>query len=196
MNGIIRASVLLLALVCVTASTSIRAQSGSAPEAFTAVAINTGMYHRPGLWLVDIRVSRWSSEREKDRLTHTLFDRGPNALLGAVVDSSSVGTIRTPNTLAYDLRFAWQEPLPDGGRRIFLLTDRPIGFWEATWQPRSIDYPFTFIEIRLNADGEGEGKLSIATKISVNRSLDLIELEDYDTQPVRLADVRVQRRPT
>jgi hypothetical protein len=46
-----------------------------------------------------------------------------------------------------------------------LITDRRIGFWEAANQPRSIDYPFTFIDIRLNRDGEGEGKMSLATKV-------------------------------
>ena len=50
-----------------------------------------------------------------------------------------------------------------------LVTDRRIGFWEAANQPRSIDYPFTVIELRLNSDGEGEGKMSIATKIIADK---------------------------
>ena len=62
-------------------------------------------------------------------------------------------------------------PGEDGGRRIVLVTDRPISFWEAANQPRSIDYPFTLIELRLNRDGEGEGKMSIATKITGNRDI-------------------------
>jgi hypothetical protein len=45
----------------------------------------------------------------------------------------------------------------DGGERIFLATDRYIGFWEATQRPRTVDYPFTYIELRLGPDGTGEG---------------------------------------
>lgn len=55
-------------------------------------------------------------------------------------------------------------PLPDGGERVVLVTDRRIGFWEAANQPRSIDYPFTVIELRLQADGEGEGKILVGPR--------------------------------
>jgi hypothetical protein len=41
-----------------------------------------------------------------------------------------------------------------------------------------------------------EGKMSIAAKISGNKELNLIELEDYASQPVRLLGVRSDRRPT
>ena len=49
--------------------------------------------------------------------------------------------------------------------RIVLALDRYISFWEQRNQPRTIDYPFTFIEMRVDAKGEGEGKMSIATKV-------------------------------
>jgi hypothetical protein len=38
--------------------------------------------------------------------------------------------------------------------------------------------------------------MSIADRISGNKSLNLIELEDYANQPVRLLGVRSDRRPT
>jgi hypothetical protein len=46
------------------------------------------------------------------------------------------------------------------------------------------------IELRLNRDGEGEGKMSIATRITGNRELGLIELEDY--APASPVDERPQ----
>ena len=122
--------------------------------------------------------------------------KGSDALLEALRDAPRVGYFRTPNNIGYDLHFARALPGDDGGRRIILATDRPILFWEARNQPRSIDYPFTVIELRLNADGEGEGKMSIAAKISGNKALNLIDLEDYASQPVRLLAVRSERRPT
>jgi hypothetical protein len=76
----------------------------------------------------------------------------------------------------------------DGGRRIFLATDRPIGFWEAVNRPRSINYPFTFIELRMYEDGRGEGKLSLAT--TVIASGPIVELENWAAQPVQLNQVR------
>jgi hypothetical protein len=42
------------------------------------------------------------------------------------------------------------------------------------------------IELRLNKDGEGEGKMSLATKIIADKEANTITLENWGTQPVTL----------
>lgn len=59
-------------------------------------------------------------------------------------------------------------------------------------RPRSFDYPFTFIELRVNNRGEGEGKLNLATRIDVSGG-GMVQLESYDTQPIMLGEVRRER---
>ena len=72
-----------------------------------------------------------------------------------------------------------------------IATDRPIGFWEASARPRSIDYPFTVIQMQLDRNGHGKGTMSIATKI---RAYDnTIELEDFASAPVMLNDIRAKK---
>ena len=71
-----------------------------------------------------------------------------------------------------------------------IATDRPIGFWEAANRPRTIDYPFTLIEMKLGADGTGEGKISLFTKIIYDKRANQIVLENYQSQPVSLTKVR------
>ena len=61
--------------------------------------------------------------------------------------------------LGHDLHYTWQEPLPEGGKRIVIATDRYISFQEARNQPRISDYPFTFFEIRVDKAGAGQGKV-------------------------------------
>jgi hypothetical protein len=133
-------------------------------------------------------VDRWSTEAEQTSLVRTLQEKGPRAMLAALQDMRSVGRIRTPDSLGYDLRYAQQTPGEDGGRRIVIATDRPIGFWEAWHRPRSIDYPFTVIQMNIGPDGRGKGTLSIATKIRAYGNI--IELEDFATSPVMLTDIR------
>ena len=41
-----------------------------------------------------------------------------------------------------------------------------------------------------------KGRVAIGSNVTVNRTLDLIELEDYDTAPVRLRDVRTKPTTT
>ena len=118
------------------------------------------------------------------------MEKGPEKLLDTLQSLPRVGYIRTPNSIGYDLHYARKAPLPEGGERVTLATDRYIGFWEAANRPRTIDYPFTVIELRLNSDGVGEGKMSIATKITMDKDKKQIELENYGTQPVLLNNVR------
>ena len=167
-----------------------QARQTDLPLNLTAIAMSTGGIRTPAVASqVDITVNRWSTASESQRLRTVLKEKGPERLLDALQDAKSVGTIRTPGNLAYDLRFASSEPGEDGGTRIFLATDRPISYWEAVNRPRVSDYPFTFIELRLNARGEGEGKLALATKI-IDRGGSAIELENYDGQPIALNEVR------
>ena len=159
-------------------------------EEFNATAIvnnNLGA----GAGRVIMRVTRWSTEAERGLLTRTLLKSGPRELLDVLQDQKSVGTIRTPDSLGYDLRYAHQEPGEDGGRRIVLATDRPISFWEARNQPRTIDYPFTVIQMQIGKNGEGTGTLSFATKIQARGNT--IELENFASSPVMLTQIEAKK---
>ena len=169
--------------------------SNTLPLELTANAIGTGGPLTSAVASqVDIRISRWSTPAETQRLLTTLKEKGAEALLDAVRDAKSVGTIRTPGNLAYDLRFAAEEMLGDGMRRVVLMTDRPISIWESVNRPRTIDYPFTMIELRLNSRAEGEGKLNLAARIDASSTGRTVQLENYDTQPIHLKEVRPASR--
>jgi hypothetical protein len=168
-------------------SVGVGAQTAGAPERYTATATNT---NNGTMNNIDITVDRWSTDQERDALVTTLVEKGSDKLLDVLQDLKPVGHFGTPGNLSWDLRFARRSPLPDGGERVVLATDRPIGFWEASRQPRSITYPFTVIELRLDAEGRGEGKISLATKVIQDRDRNTITLENYDLQPVLLTNVR------
>lgn len=185
------AAVIAATLIVIVAAMLIVAQvagqtSGTA-ERFTALAVNM---ERGATGTIEIVVNRWSTEAERSRLLSVLMDKGPEKLLDTLQDMPRVGYFRPVDSIGYDLHYAARTPLPEGGQRIVLGTDRRISFWEAANRPRSIDYPFTVIELRLNRDGEGEGKLSLATKITGDKENGIITLEDYGTQPVLLQSVK------
>jgi hypothetical protein len=172
-----------------------QAQTSGTPERYVATAVNMGQPGPTGPWTVEIVVNRWSTDMERERLISTLLDKSQDALLSTLQDMPRTGYIRTPDTLAYDLKFARKQPLDDGGENVFLATDRYIGFWEAVNRPRTIDYPFTYIELRLNRDGAGEGKLSIFTKVEFDKKRQAVVLENYGTAPVMLTSVRKETKP-
>ena len=129
---------------------------------------------------------------ERDELFTILKEKGQNALLNRLQRVKSVGTLRTPNSIGYDLRLALEEPGKDGGRRVLVVTDRPVGFNEATARPVSIDYPFTVIDMQIPPKGFGQGTMSIAAKIIPAGRTVLVE--NYDTQPVQLNRIEARKR--
>jgi hypothetical protein len=162
--------------------------SNTPKEEFIANAFNLSNVGRPGASQIEITINRYTSDAARDRLRTVFREKGPEALLRELQKEPPVGSIRVPGSLAYDLRYARELPGVDGGRRIVLATDRPIGFAEARNSSRTLDYPFTLIEMRLDKEGRGEGKLNIAAKLTLNDNV--LVIEDYGTQPVMLTDVR------
>ena len=192
----------LATVVALAAAIPTPSAQDAAAEEFTAFAINMNSRPsggpaaaRPTTAQLRIRIERWSTPEERDSLTAIMKEesdvtRMNSALLRALQQLPRVGWIRGSQTLAWDLRYAQQTPLPEGGRRIVLGTDRPIGMWEARNQPRSIDYPFTVLELRLDKANQGEGKMIGDTRLIFNRDTNTLVLENYDISPVRLNQIR------
>ena len=167
----------------------------------TAFAVSMGTVATGKSDVVQIRINSWSSAEERKHLIETMIEKNADALLRELQKTPSHGRFSIPGhtgpdphqlRLGYDLHYTWQTPQPDGGRRIVIATDRYIGFAEARNQPRTVDYPITLFEIRLNKDLEGEGKLAYYTKIRFDKDKNTMELENYSSEPVRLQNVKAK----
>jgi hypothetical protein len=160
-------------------------------EQFTAFAVDmSNIAGRTRTGTIDILIDRWSTDAERDTLVSALREGGSDGLLRALQKiKKPAGSIRSAGSVGYRLQFARQVTRDDGGRRILIATDRPISFLEAVNQPRTTDYPFMILDIRLNAKQEGEGKLIPLAKIEMNGD-HVVEIENYASEPVRLNQVK------
>lgn len=168
---------------------------GSSVAEFTAFAVNMNASAGATTATVQIVINRWSSDAERAEFMNALQQKSADAQRNALQKLPRIGYIRTPDSIGYELHYANEVKDEDGGRRVFIATDRPISTWEAINRPRTIDYPFTFIEFHLGHGETGEGKMSVATRVIVNERRKLIELENYGIQPVLLQNVQERRRP-
>jgi len=179
---------LAIAVACLAiTAVVVRTQTLGTPERFTAAAINT---NRGAAGNIDIQVDRWSTDAERDKLINALETKGADKLLDVLQDLPVKGNFRAPGQLGWDIRFARHYATEEGGERVVLATDRPIGFLESANQPRSINYPFTIIEMQLNRAGEGQGRMSLATKVILDKKKNMITLENFELQPVLLTQVK------
>ncbi|MGH9366482.1 MAG: hypothetical protein ACRD3M_02255 [Thermoanaerobaculia bacterium] len=156
-------------------------------ETFKAFAASLGT-GKAGV--IDITINRWSTDEEREMLLTTLQEFGADKLLDALMKiRPPVGYMRTPNSLGYDLFYARNQATSDGGRRVVLATNRRVAFREAATSTRSMQYQFTLIEVHLDKDGKGEGKMVPAAKVGWDKEAKKLEIENYNAMPVDLLNV-------
>ncbi|HSB63300.1 MAG TPA: hypothetical protein VLJ18_03995 [Thermoanaerobaculia bacterium] len=180
----------LIASTLLSATNLARAADPKPIETYTAFAASLGTGRTA---IVDLTVTRWSSDKERDELLATLQEFGRDRLVKALEKLPPVGTIRTSNSIGYDLYFAREHKAADGSRRVILATNRPVSFRELMNNTRSKDYQFTLIELRLGPDGKGEGKLVPAAKVTWDKDEKRIEIENYSALPVELLQVTAKK---
>lgn len=161
-------------------------------EQFSAFAVNL-QGAKPGdrtsSGVIQITIDRWSTEAERNTLIDAFTSKGQDGLLRELERQKPTGYIKLPATLGYDLRYTREIRNPDGGRRILLATDRRMTAREEIDRPITTEYPFTLIELRVNKDNRGEGRLSALTKIKTNKKEGTIDLEAY-ADAAKLTEVK------
>jgi hypothetical protein len=164
-------------------------------ETFMATVLQQANMRLPGggTFQLTMNVDEWTSVEERQRLI-TVFKEGGSDALMKELRKAKAGYI-TPPAFArwpsWEVDVASSIPQPSGGRIVRLFTERPIIFGEAYYNTRSKDYEFGIVELKLDADGEGEGMTIPAAKLSMNAEGELVvETLPYTTGPQRLIGVR------
>jgi len=183
------ATTALLAVTLLTAGT-LAAPRFEPVERFTAQSVFMTNAARLSLRPVDIVISRWSTFTEHRELSRTLLEKGSVAFLNLLCGYGTAGSIGVVGAPDVAIRYAWSVEDRDGGRRIYLATDEPVSLAGFLVRRLPDPEPLTFLELRINRDGAGEGKLSEAARLSVDESRDVIELRDYARRPVQLISVQ------
>ena len=183
-------AVIAILLFCAAAPAA--RQDERVAEEFSAILTNISNVGGTGLTPLTIRIERWTTDEQNQQLLETLRDEGQRAFLSALTDQKPVGAIMTPTSLRYDFFYARQMPTDEGGRRIMMISDRPMTFAERTSAATSREYPFTVIDMRLDKDGSGEGTL--AQLVQLRLLGNIFGIENLASGPMRLNEIKRVRR--
>ena len=142
---------------------------------------------------VDLWVNGYTSDADAKVMAQALVEGGPSALLKMLEKAKTIGKIRlTGRAGFYDFKLI-RSHRTEGGRRIYAIGDRPVGFLEVYAGNRSLDYPFGILQLDLKTNGkgkeEGTGALIYSAKIKVLEG-NSIDVESYGIQPIRLMGLR------
>ena len=186
--------VLLLALAAVAPA------AAQSDELETFRGTTTSALSAEGLEL-RINVLRWSAAEDRGSIVSLITPAaGQTAGAGediedALQELQTVGFIWTGGSLGYALKYAHRTEVDDGGERIVLVTDRPLGRWDRNgpWTGSDGSQPaaaaFTVVELHLDAEDQGEGKMSVGAPIEFNPPAGTVGLADYASAAVHLENV-------
>jgi hypothetical protein len=158
------------------------------PEVFTGNAVATG---GPTTRLT-ITIDKYSNAEEAMKYIEILKNEG-QAGLRKVLEKVSIGWIAPTGRVREAINFARSLPQEDGGRIINILKARYLQFIEfALSTPRSREYDFTFIQLKVDKEGNGEGYMFAGTKVEFNKEGKLV-LEQRGTVPIRIRGVKLRK---
>src|SRR3954470_9454695 len=152
-NGVGVGLLLLITLPSVVAS--------QPAQRFTAFAVNMTNRSTGASARMDIVINRWSTEAEREALASADEEIGTQAVVDRLQDGTRIGFIRVGNRLGEEVTFAREVRRSDGSRRIEILMARNLRFREIVGASPTTDYPFTVVELHVNANGLGEGTMSV-----------------------------------
>ena len=153
--------------------------------------------------VMEITIDKYSSNNDKVELVDAMIKGGQDAALSRMQRMVFKGRMRIPDwtgpdpngyKAGWEIRYVWREPMPDGGTRLVIGTDRPLRLDETLEDPRIANYPFTFIEIHLPKSGKGEGRMDGRTRVVFDKDKKSIQFAQFSAAPFMLSDVTVEAR--
>lgn len=177
-----------LGLAAAAAAPAADAAGEKPAQRITAQLVNPGSI-RPRLDTrpVTVWIERYTTESEAERFDALLRQKGARAFENALAEDA-VGRLQVGDRLSYSIGFAWRTE-DDSGEHLVLIAQRPIDFREIFSGSRSRNYPFTVVQLDLDAEGEGTGEIVLAGKISATKN-GQVEILDLDFSTARLLQVR------
>jgi hypothetical protein len=138
-----------------------------------------------------LTIDSYTPDQEVQRMLGSLQNGGQDELRKQLGNPKR-GTIQIGNRLSRDLQAVWVTQT-DEGRKIFALAERWMGFGELRRGSRSVDYPFTYIELSLEDDKKIEGELFPASRVRAKKNMTL-EVENFGIYPARLTNIKQTRK--
>jgi hypothetical protein len=177
----------LMALVFALAVLVVGAQDKPKRETIQAQAM--GQNRAMGkTFNVTVSIDSYSTPDDQKLLIDTFTQGGQAALSKSLSKMKSKGRVAITGTLGYSIAYVRMFPTEDG-RRIRLITERPIHLPEAAAGGRSKDYDLSALELNISNDkSKSSGSLIIGLRVKVDKDNQLV-FESYGSGPWRLTNV-------
>jgi len=155
-----------LAIVIVFAVAIFAFPENPATESYIAtVAGMHGPTNAP--YQIKIEITGYTSDEDAAKLADVLKSSGQDGLVKAL-DKYKLGTIAPLSRQGSDLNYV-RVFKTDKGKVIRMVSNREMDFFEYKYNGRSVDFPFSIVELTIKDNGKMEGWIIVAAKIGINK---------------------------
>ncbi len=163
------------------------------PEQYAATWVVVGGAAGGANVPIDIRINKFNTDEDVMKLAELLKEKGQDALRREL-EKLDVGQISPPGRIGTPIAIA--RKLKSGeGTIVRVVTARNLPFLELRYSGRSTDYPFTIVELQLDAQSKGTGTGIAAASIRFNKKQNKYEIESFQqgTAVNKLLNVYLQK---
>ncbi len=155
------------------------------PDQFTGNLVNTyrgARFNQP----FTLSIDHYATGAELQQLADTLSAKGQNTLRDELW-KGTVGFLSVGGRIGYPVAAVLSQDTANG-RMIRVVMNRPLSTFEVQNYTRSSKYPFSVLELTIDRNGRGDGRLVGAAKLRMHGNE--LSFESLGSQPLRLLGVR------
>jgi hypothetical protein len=166
------------------------AQDNALPQAYSGVAVGTGGSAGGKTISFDFRIAKYTTDEELQTFAQLVKDQGTDALRRAL-EKEDKGRINAVGSTGNQIAVARKRQ--DGAETIVtIVTARTMPFVELYRNGRTTDYPFGYLQVKLDSTGKGTGQIMAAAKIRFDKKKGQYEIESFGNQYIKATNVRPQ----
>src|SRR5580700_9614847 len=164
------------------------AQDKTSPEAYSGVAMGTGGSVGGKSIQFDFRISQYTTDEEVQKFAELVKEQGTDALRRAL-EKEDKGRISPVGSTGNQIAVA-RKRQQGSDTIITIVTARTMPFLELTRGGRSRDYPFGYLQVKLDDKGQGTGQIMAAAKIRFDKKKGQYEIESFGNQYIKAVNIR------
>jgi hypothetical protein len=181
-------SILFVSFLLVCASLVVFAQDKTPTEAYSGVAMGTGGSVGGKTIQFDFRITRYTTDEELQNFAQLVKDKGTDALRRSL-EKEDKGRVNVVGSTGNQIAVA-RKRQQGADTIITIVTARTMPFLELYNNGRTTDYPFGFLQVKLNDKGEGTGQIMAAAKIRFDKKKGQYQIESFGNQYIKATNVR------
>lgn len=164
------------------------AQNADSLEAYSGVAMGTGGSVGGKTMHFDFRITKYTTDDELQSFAQLLKEQGSDALRRAL-EKEDKGRVNAVGSTGNQIAVA-RKRQQGADTVIAIVTARTMPFLELYNSGRSTGYQFGFLQVKLNAKGEGTGQIMAAAEIRFDKKKGKYEIESYGNQYIKATNIR------